>query len=233
MHPMQGGKVVRKPGGGTLACPPGEKGAAGPAGIRSLVRSPGLPVMSLAEYVKHCHTKGGPPPDIAALAAQSDWHRAVLEILSTLHLLEPASAWRPGACDIVNVFDKVVSVPPATVTPQAGEGLPPLVKPGEAKLIRFCAPMGQAQVIEILRALPLNRTAYESGSLIFKRLSVTGFSEGFCNAGEPGDGGDEGTFQNVEHVILCPGAGFDLYARNFARCSTALFKIEARVWSTC
>jgi hypothetical protein len=141
--------------------------------------------------------------------------------------LEPLSAIRPSATMLVTVFDKTVEVPVATLD-AAGK-----IVPSEEKLIQICAPMSQALVVDRLRALPANLTATQSGDIVFKRLAVMGFSEGFCPPGEPADGDDLGTFQNVEHVILKPEAGFDVHARNFDLFSPALFHIHARMWASC
>lgn len=146
---------------------------------------------------------------------------------SAIGALEPLQAIRPSAIQLVTVFDKTVEVPVATLD-AAGK-----VVPSEEKLIQICAPMSQALVVDRLRALPANLTATQNGDIVFKRLAVMGFSEGFCPPGEPADGDDLGTFQNVEHVILRPEAGFDVHARNFDLFSTALFHIHARMWAAC
>lgn len=142
--------------------------------------------------------------------------------------LEPLSAIRPDALQLVTVFDKTVSVEPATF---AADGV--TIIPAEKKLIQICAPMQQALVVDKLRAVAANLTAAESGDIVFKRLAVFGFSEGFCPPGEPADGDDLGTFQNVEHVILRPESGFDVHARNHDPFSEALFHIHARMWVAC
>lgn len=147
---------------------------------------------------------------------------------SAIGALEPLSAIRPAANQLVTVFDKTVEIPVATLAP---DGV--TIVPSEEKLIQICAPMGQALVIEHLRALPANLTATQSGDVVFKRLAVMGFSEGFCPPGEPADSDDRGTFQNVEHIILKPEAGLDLHGRNFDLFSPALIHVHARMWSAC
>lgn len=152
--------------------------------------------------------------------------RDVFKIAYAIGALEPLSTHRPDATEIVMVFDKTVTVPAATVV--AGK-----VVPGEAKLIRICAPVGKSLMVDKLRALPVNQTAVDSGSLTFKRLSLTGFSDGFCPAGEPANGDDNGTFQNIEHILLRPEAGFDLYATNVDTTSSALVHVHAKMWAAC
>lgn len=156
----------------------------------------------------------------------SDFLKDLVCFASALGALEPLSALRPAANELVMVFDKTYEIPPATMV----DGK---LVPGEAKLIRICAGMGKALVVDKLRALPANLTAVQSGSIIFKKLAVFGFSEGFCPAGEPGDQDELGTYQNIEHIIFRPESGFDLYGRNFDLFSTALIHVHARMWAAC
>jgi len=185
------------------------------------------PQMSLGSYIRACMGKGGFP---AAPWADGDRPTTVRDLVSILCYLgefEPAGASRPGACNLVTVFDKGIGLPPATIGPDGK------VIPSTGKLIKICAPADKSLVVHKLRGLPANLTASESGSVFSKVMQVMGFSEGFCPPGEPGDGGDIGTFQNIEHVVLCPGAGFDLYARNYSPFSPALFSVHAEMWATC
>lgn len=187
------------------------------------------PPMSLGDYV--CDVHRGIPLTLDRLVqgkgAQSEFLKDILCVLGLVGGLEPISATRPGATDLVTVFDKTVEVPVATL---AVDGV--TVVPSEKKLIQICA--GQRPlVVDRLRALPANLTAAQKGNIAFKRMAVMGFSEGFCPPGEPADGDDMGTFQNIEHVILRPEAGFDVHARNYDLFSVALFTIHARMWSTC
>lgn len=152
--------------------------------------------------------------------------RDIFKIAYAVGALEPLSATRPSVGELVMVFDKTVTVPAATIVD--GKTVP-----GQAKLIRICAPQGKSLVVETLRALPVNQTAVDSGSLLFKRVNVFGFSEGFCPAGEPADGDDQGTFQNIEHLLLRPESGFDLYAENFDPASAGLVHVTARMWTAC
>lgn len=187
------------------------------------------PAIPLEEYVRACIAKKGPPPTIVRLLNDPNTPqnlKDILCVLSTLGALEPLSAIRPGACDVVQVFDKTIEVPPATIV--NGK-----IVPTDGLLIELCAPMGMTMVIETLRALPANLTAEESGEVVRKRASVFGFSEDFCLPGQPGTGNDLGTFQNIEHVISCPEGGFDVYGRNHDPYSNALFHVHARIWVTC
>lgn len=156
--------------------------------------------------------------------------RDIFKMAYAIGALEPLAALRPEIGELVMVFDKTVTVPRATSVTTNGVTV---ITPTEAKLIRICAPMGKALVIETLRALPVNLAAVQSGTLTFKRVNAVGFSEGFCPPGEPADGDDEGTFQNVEHILLRPEAGFDLFAKNSDPTSDALVHVTARMWTAC
>ncbi len=185
------------------------------------------PRMDTASFLRACFGKGSLP---AAPWAQQDHpltFRDLVQLLCTLGRFEPRGLTHPTACDIVSIFNKTVEVPPATLD-AAGK-----IVPSVAKLIRFCAPSHRSLVVSEIRATPANLTAAESGAVFSKTQQVMGFSEGFCPAGEPGDGDDIGTFQTPEHIILCPEAGFDLHARNFDDTSPALFNIFAKSWTTC
>lgn len=184
----------------------------------------GLCPMPLGEFLKLCRS-GQCLPDQLATQVESIGDFAAL--IAKFGYLDPLSAIRPGACEMVIKFDKTVEVPPATI--DAGGK----VIPSQAKLIKICASMHQSLVVEELQAQPSNLTATESGEVIFPRNNVFGFSEAFCLPYEPGDGNGLGTFSNVEHIVLCPGAGFDVYARNHSPFSPALFNIHFRGWATC
>jgi len=193
--------------------------------------NPGVvcPQVTVADYLAACKCKGGAPTAFQHLGngEPSQFLKDLVCLFSTIGALEPLSARWPGACDLVTVFDKTVEIPPATLN-----SLGQLV-PGEKKLIQICAPMGQALVVEKLRARPVNLTAVQKGDIVFKRLAVFGFSEGFCPPGEPADGDDLGTFQNIENVLLSPESGFDVHARNSDLYSPGLIHIYARMWATC
>lgn len=148
-------------------------------------------------------------------------------IANGIGALEPLSYTRPAATELVQVYQKTVTVAPATLNPDG------TVKPTDGLLIHLCAPEGKVLVVETLRALPSDLTAVQSGSVVFKRLAVIGFSEGFCPAGEPGAGEDEGTFQNIEHVVLPATAGYDLYGRNSNPYSSATFTVTGKMWESC
>lgn len=185
--------------------------------------------VTVADYLQACKCKGGAPTSFQYLGQgePSGFLKDLVCLASALGALEPLAAMRPGACDLVTVFDKWVTIPPAHLN-ALGQ-----IVPGEAKLIQICAPMGQALVVDKLRALPANLTSMTSGDIVFKRLAVFGFSEGFCPPGEPADGDDLGTYQNIEHVLLSPESGFDVHGRNFDLFSPGLIHIHARMWATC
>lgn len=149
-------------------------------------------------------------------------------LANAIGAMEPLGFTRPGAGEIKQIFDKTITVPPATFE---ADGV--TVKPTDGKLIKICAPEGKILVVDKLRGLPVNLTAVEGGTIVMKRMAVMGFSEGFCPAGEPADGDDLGTFQNMEHVLLPPGGGFDLYGRNFNPYSPAMFSVHGEMWATC
>jgi hypothetical protein len=184
--------------------------------------------ITLPEWIQAA-CKGNVPDSYRSLGqgAPSQLLKDLICFASAIGGLEPLAAMRPPAIELVTVYDKTVEVPVATLGPTGA------IVPAEMKLIQICAPMGKALVVEYLRALPANLTATQSGDIVFKRLAVMGFSEAFCPPGEPGDGDDLGTFQNVEHVVLRPEAGFDVHARNHSLFSTALFHIFGRMWTAC
>lgn len=148
-------------------------------------------------------------------------------IANAVGALEPLSYTRPGAGEIVQVYDKAKTAPAATIDANGK------ITPADVKLISLCAPEGKVLVIKILRATAADLTASNDGEIVMKRLAVIGFSEGLCKAGEPGDGDGFGTFQNIEHVILTPKAGFDLYGRNHNPYSPATFQVHGEMWESC
>lgn len=185
------------------------------------------PKMDTASFMKACFGKGGLPAAPWANEDHPITTQEVVSILCALGRFEPEGTRRPTACDPVFIYDKTVEVAPATID---AEGK---ITPSINKLVRFCAPSDRSLVVDELRAFPANLTAAEFGEVFVKTMQVMGFSEGFCPPGEPGDGDGLGTFQMVEHLVLCPGAGFDLHARNPDPFSPALFHIFARAWTTC
>jgi hypothetical protein len=187
------------------------------------------PKMSLKEYVQACMAVGvGNVPGFPwAQADEPLSAKDVVGILCALGALEPLGASAPRACDIVSVFNRSILLPPATVD-SAGK-----VQPSQARLFYVCAPRHRSLVVDELRVRADDLTAAECGTAFFKALQVMGFSESFCPPGEPGDGTDKGVFSTVEHVVLCPGAGFDVHARNFSTVSPARFSVFYRGWGTC
>lgn len=186
------------------------------------------PKMDMTSFVRACFGKGALP---AAPWAESDkpiTTRDVVSILCSLGLFEPAAASRPGACDIVTIYDRIVEVPAATIDATTGKVIPAI-----KELVKFCAPADKSQVVKVARVTPANLTASQSGEAFSKVMQVMGFSENFCPPGEPSSGTNIGAFQTVEHIILCPKAGFDLHARNHDPFSPAQFHIFVEAWGAC
>jgi hypothetical protein len=188
--------------------------------------APSRCVISLEEYVRACR-RNKTPGAIVEFENQSEFAHAVVCAMGLVGALEPLSAIRPDACNIKDVYDKTITVPPAVLNPDGS------ITPTDGKLMHVCAPMGKSLVVDKVRVTPANLTAEESGEVAYKRVSMFGFSEGFCPAGEPGDGDGLGTFQTYEHVILCPESGFDVHARNNDPFSSAKFHIHAEMWAAC
>jgi hypothetical protein len=179
----------------------------------------------LEEWIRSCRSGKRLPQFL--LLEETEWGKAISCALQLVGAAEPLTATRPDACTIKNIFDKTIVVPPATIDDDGK------IVPRDGLLIKICAPMGQALVVDKLRVLPANLTAKEKGEVAFKKQAVFGFSDGFCNAGEPGPGSPRGTFQNYEHVVLCPQSGFDVWGRNYDPYSSASFDVHAEMWTAC
>jgi hypothetical protein len=184
--------------------------------------------LSAVEFVRAA-CEGKIPGGLVHLfkSLETDLGRDLFCLANAIGALEPLSFTRPGAGELVQVYDKTIVVAAATLNADG------TVKPRDGKLIQMCAPDGKVLVVKTLRAAPVDLTATLFGNIAMKRLAVMGFSEGFCPAGEPADGDDLGTFQNIEHVLLPPKAGFDVYARNNSVFGPATFSIHAEMWETC
>lgn len=189
------------------------------------------PKIPLQDYVQACFGRGNIAQLLAPWASKTGPISAqeFVSLLCALGAFEPLGATRPGACDIVTSFDDVVEVPPATFNAEGD------VVPSTKVLIKICAPAHRSLVVNYIEGIAANLTAWESGELFSKSMQVPGFSEMFCPPGEPGPGSssDEGVFSQVRRIVLCPGAGFDLSARNHSPYSPALFHVKATMWSTC
>jgi hypothetical protein len=172
---------------------------------------------------------GNIPPGLIKLfqSLESQAGQEIFCMANAIGGLEPLSFTRPGAGELVQVYDKMITVPAATIDTNGK------IVPRDGKLIQICAPEGKVLVIRTLRARAEDLTAAQSGNIAMKRLAVVGFSEGFCPAGEPADGDDLGTFQNIEHVLLPSKAGFDVYGRNNSPFGPATFSIHGEMWETC
>lgn len=194
--------------------------------------SNGPGILRLTSYAEAIHRKEGPPHALQDLACRSEFLKELFEFVYTLGWAIPSSVILPDVGNVRSVFTEVIEVPPATTKPDPAKGT--ILVPGDAKAIKISAPMHQALVVDVLRLLPLNRTAAEDGFVSFKRMQVMGFSDGWCHAGEPSNGRDDrGVFQNVDRIILCKKGCFDLHAKNKNQCSTAKFLVHAEMWSAC
>ena len=191
----------------------------------------------VAVYCAWCHGRSKQSPTLPwALKTDPVSIGDVVSLLCALGLFEPAGAHRPGICDIVTSFDDMVEVPPAEINPTPEPNNPDdEIIPSTKVLIKLCAPQHRSLVVDFLEGIAANLTAWESGEVFSKSLQLPGFSESFCPPGEPGPGSpsDQGVFSQVRRIVLAPGAGFDLSARNHDPFSPALFHVKAVVWSTC
>jgi hypothetical protein len=181
-------------------------------------------------YAAYCFGRSKKSPTVPwALKDTPVTIQDIVSLLCALGNFEPAGAHRPGICDIVTSFDDIVEVPPAAIDAN-GE-----ITASTKVLIKICAPEHRSLIVDFLEGIAANLTAWESGEVFSKSMQVAGFSEMFCPPGEPGPGSstDEGVFSNIRRIVLCPGAGFDLSARNHDPYSPALFHVKAVMWSTC
>lgn len=184
----------------------------------------------VAAYCAWCHGNSKRSPTIPwSLKTDPVSIQDIVSVLCALGKFEPEGAHRPGICDIVTSFDDMVEIPPATI------GADGEVVPSQKVLIRICAPQHRSLIVDFLEGIAANLTAWESGEVFSKAMQVPGFSEMFCPPGEPGPGSpsDLGVFSNIRRIVLGPGAGFDLSARNWDPTSPALFHVKAVMWSTC
>jgi hypothetical protein len=191
---------------------------------RSILCNP----MSLADYTRYCCTGNLPAQVQVALsqAAQDPTLRAILCALEIVGALEPLSATRPGVCDPVIFFTRQVTLPAATVNADGS------VTPSEGRVISFCAPTNRALVIQRSRVSAGNDIAANQpvSQPVYKRVNLATFGE-WCLPFEPD--GLPGSFVNVEHIIVPPGAGFSIYVQNFNPNGEAVYNYEARFWASC
>jgi hypothetical protein len=184
--------------------------------------------MSLAEYVHYCCTGNLPANVRAALsqAAQDPFLRALLCAAEIVGALEPLSATRPSVCDPVIFFTRQITLPAATLNPDGS------VTPSEERVISFCAPTNRALVIEKSRLSAANDVAANQPIPlpVYKRVNLATFGE-WCLPFEPDS--LPGSFVNVEHIIVPPGAGFSIYTQNHNPNAEAVFFYEARFWAAC
>lgn len=176
--------------------------------------------ITLAEYAASCLAGKEPPKPLQAFADRSAFAQDVARFAVLVGASEPLAATRPGACDMVGIVDRTFTVPPAISA----------TEPSTVKALSICSSLSQSVVIDRLRLTPANLTAEEFGLVQFKRVLLATFGE-FCLPFTPED--EPATFINVEHVILCPKSGFDIFAVNTDPFSEAVFHIFFRGWATC
>jgi hypothetical protein len=180
--------------------------------------------LSIAECVQAANIRRQVPKAITDLANMSQNAKEIVCILSALGWMEPAAATRPGCADPATEVSYEVTVPPATYN-SAG-----VLVPSEALVIPICAPINRSVVIDYLRVTAANLTAAEFGEVEFKKVNLGGVGE-FCLPFEPDD--QPGRFDNKSHIIMCPKTGFSVFAKNFSPNGSAVFHLDARMWSAC
>lgn len=194
------------------------------ADLTSLLCSP----ISLADYARICCSGKLPKNAAVALeyAKQNPQLYAILCAMEMVGGLQPLSATRPGVCDPAIHYTRTIILPAATID-DAGN-----VTPSEARVMSFCAPTNRALVVEKSRVSPGNLTARTQPITmpIYKRVNLGTFGE-WCLAFEPGT--LEGSFSNVEHIIVPPGGGYSIYVQNWNPNSEAIYEYEARMWAAC
>ena len=180
--------------------------------------------LGLEEYLKHCRAGGRKPEILEYLEGRSEWMRDIVCLLDTLGILEPWTAWRPGACEPVVFVRQDLAVPAATIV----DGK---VVPGEILAVPLCSTLlDGALMVDELRIEPLNLTAQESGAVLPKKVNLGGFGE-FCLPFEPDD--RLGRFVNVEHFGMCSNASLSIFAQNFDPFSVGRVKVTVRMWGSC
>lgn len=183
-----------------------------------------MTTIGVADFIRAAYIYRTVPKGILDLACLSQNAKDIIAILSALGWLEPAGAMRPGVADLVTEVEYEVTVPPATYDADGN------VVPSEALIIPICAPINRSLVIDYLRVTAGNLTAASSGGVEYKNVNLGGFGD-FCLPFGP----DElpGRFDNISHIVMCPGSGFSVFGKNYSTVSSAVFHLEARMWSTC
>lgn len=180
--------------------------------------------LSIASFVQASNVRRQVPKEILELASLSPNAREIVQILSALGWMEPASSFRPGTSDPATEVAYEVTVPPASMDDEGK------VTPSEALMLPVCAPINRSVVIEYLRVKPGNLTAAKYGEVEYKKVQLGGFGD-WCLPFEPDD--QPGRFDNKGHIVMCPKSGFSVFAKNFSPCSEAVFHLEARMWASC
>lgn len=167
----------------------------------------------------------GVPPAIRQFEKRSQYAADLAAFAELVGALEPRTAERPSACEFIGVVEKTFKVAPASIDSETGN-----VVPRQEKALTVCSSMDQSLMIEKMRVAPLNRTAREFGNVKYKRVTLATFGE-MCLPFLPKD--DPATFVSVEHVLLCPKTGFDVFAENNDPYGEALFLVYFRGWMAC
>lgn len=167
----------------------------------------------------------GVPAAIKQFEQRSPYAADLAAFAELVGALEPLSAVRPEMQEFIGVVEKTFKIAAADIDSVTGK-----VVPREEKALTVCSGVDQSLMIEKMRIAPLNRTARELGNVKYKRVTLGTFGE-MCLPFLPKD--DPATFVSVEHVLLCPKSGFDMFAVNNDPYSEALFLVYFRGWLAC
>lgn len=182
-----------------------------------------------AEEIFRSLCQGKTPQGYARLlnSLETPLGRDIFALAYAIGALDPLVFIRPGPHDLEEIYQKTITIQPATQGPDGS------IVGTDGLLARFCAPEGKILVLREAEVSPADLTATQSGLVVYKKISALTFSEGFCFSGEAGDGDEAGTFQSIQNLILPSKAGIDIYGRNLSLVSPATIKIRARYWTTC
>lgn len=174
-------------------------------------------ILTAKDFQLWCVTGRLPEAIAEALGNTGSFSEQVVRLLEMLGLLEPVAAVRPGARNAVSY---VVREPEVALAASDGT-------PEEERVFEIRAPIDESIMVELLRITAANVTAQDDGAVSVKAYKVSGFRE-ICLPGALSS--EPGTLVSVENVLLCPGAGFEVFALNYNSFSLARFNVEARYW---
>jgi hypothetical protein len=179
--------------------------------------------MSLAEYARYFCTGQLPDNVLKIFAGDEKFLKDLICMASLIGALEPLSATRPNAGDPVIFYERQVTIAPADI-----DGVP-----REEQVAQFCAPMNRAMMIAESRLSPANAAASQQPvpQPIYKKVNLGAFGENWCMPFEPSS--KPGSFVNIEHILVPPGAGFAIYAQNYSTTEEAIYNYKARMWISC